>query len=62
PSWRAACGYDSVMLLAQAAQKARFIPSKMRAHFENLKHDGALGKIEFDKTADSTLEMSLVRK
>ena len=62
PSWRAACGYDSIMLLAQAAQKSRFIPSKMRAHFENLRHGGALGKIEFDKTADSTLEMSLVRK
>lgn len=62
PSWKSAYGYDSIMLLADAAKKARFIPAKMREHFKNLKYDGAVGKIYFDATADSTSELALVKK
>ena len=62
PTWRSAYGYDSIMLLASAIEKSRFMPSKMRSYFTNLKYDGAIGKIEFDKTADCTSELSLVSK
>ena len=62
PTWKSAYGYDSVMLLTSAIEKSRFIPSKMREHFTNLKYDGAIGKLEFDKTADSVSELSLISK
>lgn len=61
-TWKSAYGYDSVMLLASAIQKSRFMPAKMRNCFVNLKYEGAIGKIEFDKTADSLSEISLVAK
>ncbi len=62
PSWKAAYGYDSVMLLVASAENSRFITFKMRDYFKNLKYDGAIGKIEFDSSADSLSEMSLVKK
>jgi ABC-type branched-subunit amino acid transport system substrate-binding protein len=62
PTWKSAYGYDSIMLLARAVEKSRFMPSKMRDYFTNLKYEGAVGKLEFDKTADSTSELSLVKK
>ena len=62
PTWKSAYGYDSVMLLASAIEKSRFMPSKMREYFVNLKYSGAIGKIEFDKTADSLSELSLISK
>ena len=62
PTWKSAYGYDSIMLLARAVEKSRFMPSKMRDYFTNLKYEGAVGKLEFDKTADSISELSLVKK
>ncbi len=62
PSWKAAYGYDSIMLLTASVEKSRFIPSKMRGYFTKLKYEGAIGKIEFDSSADSLSEMSLVKK
>ena len=61
PTWKAAYGYDSVVLLSRALLKARFNPSKMRDFFKNAKYDGAVGKIEFDSQADSTSELSVVK-
>lgn len=62
PTWKSAYGYDSIKLLSSAVEKSRFMPSKMRSYFTNLKYEGAIGKIEFDKTADSTSELSLELK
>ena len=62
PSWKSAYGYDSIRLLAAAAEKARLMPSKMRGYFKNLKYDGAIGKMEFDASADSLSELSLVER
>ncbi len=62
PTWKAAYGYDSVMLLASSVENSRFTPANMREYFKNLKYDGAIGKIEFDSSADSISEMSLVKQ
>lgn len=62
PTWLAAYGYDSVRMLADAAKRSRFNPTKMRDCFRNTSYDGAVGKIEFDNSADSLSQISLVRK
>ena len=60
PTWPAAYGYDAVMELSKAVEAAKFNPSKMRGYFEGRKTDGAIGRLEFDKTADPTSELELV--
>ena len=60
PTWPAAYGYDAVMELSKAVEAAKFNPSKMRSYFEGKKTDGAIGRLEFDKTADPTSELELV--
>ena len=62
PTWLAAYGYDSVRMLADAARKSRFNPSKMRDCFRNTSCEGAAGKIEFDNSADSLSQISLVKR
>ncbi len=61
-SWMAACGYDSIVLLARAASKQRFNPASMRGFFSNMKCEGAMGSIEFDASADTTMQIELVRQ
>lgn len=48
------------MELSKAVEAAKFNPSKMRGYFEGRKTDGAIGRLEFDKTADPTSELELV--
>lgn len=61
PTWVAAYGYDSVVELARAAEAAKFNPSKMRGYFKDRKTEGAIGSMEFDRTADPLSELELER-
>ena len=61
PTWVAAYGYDSVVELAKAVEAAKFNPSKMRDYFKDRKTEGAIGSMEFDRTADPLSELELTR-
>ena len=62
PTWMAAYGYDSVMLLSRAAAGAKFNPKEMRAFFSGKSYDGAIGKISFDSSGDSVSELVLAER
>ena len=61
PTWVAAYGYDSVVELAKAVEAAKFNPSKMRDYFKDRKTEGAIGSMEFDRTADPLSDLELTR-
>ena len=62
PTWMAAYGYDSVMLLSKAAVEAKFDPKKMRAFFADKTYDAAIGNISFDSSGDSVSELTLAEQ
>ncbi len=62
PSWVAACAYDGITLLAEAVKDKKFNPAQMRKFFINKIHNGAMGEIKFDSSADSTMSLELARK
>lgn len=61
PTWMAAYGYDSVMLLSKAAVEAKFDPKKC-ALFADKTYDAAIGKISFDSSGDSVSELTLAEQ
>lgn len=58
-SWLAAYGYDSVILMARAAE-GKGDAASMRAFFTDKVFDAAVGKLKFDNCADSLSELEIV--
>lgn len=59
PSAFAAYGFDSVKLLAKAMLDSGFDVSKMRRSFVSVSRDCAVGRVDFDSSADCTAPMVL---
>lgn len=62
PTWMAAYGYDSIILLSRAASEAKFNPREMREFFKEKSYDAAIGKISFDSSGDSSSELILAEQ